>query len=153
MESRHLRLTVFRHHRDSVIDVDFSGANGHFSLDALLIAASVANPGMACRDESLLRDRLNWLSDFLDAHYGNLLKGDETTFVRLSAVARERDREYNRKLLTAPIITEANKAFSAQDYAEVERLLSPIWSQLDPTSAKKLRLARRLRTLRSADIT
>jgi hypothetical protein len=74
-----------------------------------------------------------------------LLEGDKTAAVRLSALARERDREYNRELLIAPIITEANKAFSDRDYEEVERLLSPIWSQLDPISAKKLTLARRLR--------
>jgi hypothetical protein len=70
MESRHLRLTVSRDRRDCVVDVSFGGANGRFDLADLLIAAGVANPGMACSDDSLLRDRLNWLSNFLHTHYG-----------------------------------------------------------------------------------
>jgi hypothetical protein len=69
---------------------------------------------------------------------GPFLEGDDASFDAARRIRADRARAYTTKVVNAPTIAAADKAWQARDYEQVCESLRPIREQLDETHRRRL---------------
>lgn len=94
--------------------------------------ANVSLPDMVVHDSNDERIALRWMADFVRAHYGPILLGNQTTLLSLDKSTLELGKRLTHESNKRSAQSAARLAARLGDYKAVIRYLAPFSNELDP---------------------